>query len=76
MQVIVVPVLCGLTGRGVKNVTWGAAACAFLGMGLLEQGGGAPVGSGDFWNIVSALAFGVQVSTSMYSPHAGVEACG
>lgn len=39
MQVIVVPLLCGLTGRGVKPVTWASAAIAFLGMGLLEGGG-------------------------------------
>ena len=39
MQVIVVPLLCGFTGRGVKPITWASAAVAFLGMGLLEGGG-------------------------------------
>lgn len=60
LTVIIVPLLCGLSGRGVKPVTWGAAGAAFVGMALLEQGG-VQAGPGDLWSIISALAFGIQM---------------
>ena len=60
-QVLVVPILAGLSGRGVKPLTWASCIVALLGVGLLEQGG-APPGVGDVWNLLSALFFGLQVS--------------
>lgn len=56
-----VPILAGLSGRGVKPLTWASCIVALLGVGLLEQGG-APPGVGDVWNLLSALFFGLQVS--------------
>ena len=56
-----VPILAGLSGRGVKPLTWASCIVALLGVGLLEQGG-APPGVGDIWNLLSALFFGLQVS--------------
>ena len=61
MQVLVVPILAGLSGRGVKPLTWASCIVALVGVGLLEQGG-APPGIGDVWNLLSALFFGLQVS--------------
>lgn len=55
-----VPILAGLSGRGVKPLTWASCIIALLGVGLLEQGG-APPGVGDVWNLLSALFFGLQV---------------
>lgn len=55
-----VPILAGLSGRGVKPLTWASCIVALLGVGLLEQGG-APPGVGDVWNLLSALFFGLQV---------------
>lgn len=56
-----VPILAGLSGRGVKPLTWASCIVALVGVGLLEQGG-APPGVGDIWNLLSALFFGLQVS--------------
>lgn len=58
---LVVPILAGLSGRGVKPLTWASCIVALVGVGLLEQGG-APPGVGDIWNLLSALFFGLQVS--------------
>lgn len=58
--VLVVPLLAGISGRGVSLVTWAACFAALLGVGLLEQNG-APPGVGDIWSFLSAVAFGVQV---------------
>ncbi|GAB4815296.1 hypothetical protein N2152v2_002342 [Parachlorella kessleri] len=58
--VIVVPILAGLSGRGVQPLTWFSAVAALCGMSLLE-GGGSPPSIGDAWSFLSALAFGVQV---------------
>ena len=58
--VIVVPLLAGLNGRGVKPMTWVAAMTALAGVFLLEQSG-APPCAGDVWSIISAIAFGVQI---------------
>lgn len=63
VQVIIVPILAGLSGRGVQTLTWVAAVAALGGMSLLE-GGGAPPCIGDVWSFLSALAFGVQVRGS------------
>lgn len=58
--VIIVPILAGLSGRGVQPLTWFSAVAALIGMSLLE-GGGAPPCVGDVWSFLSAIAFGVQV---------------
>ena len=60
LQVLIVPLLAGLSGRGVKPLTWASCFIALVGVGLLEQGG-APPGIGDIWNLLSALFFGLQV---------------
>ena len=54
------PILAGLSGKGVKPLTWASCIVALVGVGLLEQGG-APPGVGDVWNLLSALFFGLQV---------------
>jgi hypothetical protein len=59
-QVIIVPILAGLSGRGVQPLTWFSAVAALFGVSLLE-GGGSPPCLGDMWSFISALAFGVQV---------------
>lgn len=61
MQVIIVPILAGLSGRGVQPLTWFSALAALIGMSMLEGGGGSPPCIGDVWSFLSALAFGVQV---------------
>ncbi|KAK9816430.1 hypothetical protein WJX72_000116 [[Myrmecia] bisecta] len=58
--VIVVPLLAGLSGKGVKPLTWASAIIALVGVGLLEQGGKAP-NIGDAWGFASAVLFGIQV---------------
>ncbi len=58
----VVPLLAGLSGKGVSPVTWASCVAALVGVGLLEQGG-APPGVGDIWSMLSAVAFGLQVRT-------------
>ncbi|KAI7839105.1 hypothetical protein COHA_007110 [Chlorella ohadii] len=58
--VLVVPLLAGLSGKGVSPVTWASCVAALVGVGLLEQGG-APPGVGDIWSMLSAVAFGLQV---------------
>ena len=60
LQVLVVPLLAGISGRGVKPLTWASCVIALVGVGLLEQGG-APPGIGDVWNLLSAVFFGLQV---------------
>ena len=55
------PILVGLSGRGVAPLTWLAAVMALAGMSLLEGGGGSPPALGDLWSFLSAVAFGVQV---------------
>ena len=61
VQVIVVPLLAGLSGRGIKALTWASAIVALVGVGLLEQGG-APPSVGDVWSLLSAIFFGIQAS--------------
>lgn len=58
--VIVVPLLAGINGHGVKKSTWVAAMMSLFGVFLLEQSG-APPCMGDVWSIVSAVAFGFQI---------------
>jgi len=58
--VLVVPFAAGLSGRGVRPITWAAATAALVGVSMLEQSG-APPCLGDLWSAISAVAFGVQI---------------
>ena len=62
-----VPILAGLSGRGVRPLTWASALGAFAGMALLE-GSGAPPSPGDAFSFLSACSFGVQVLL-FFLPH-------
>ena len=64
----VVPLLAGLSGKGVSPVTWASCVAALVGVGLLEQGG-APPGVGDIWSMLSAVAFGLQVCVLQAAQH-------
>eukprot|EP01026_Neomeris_dumetosa_P002664 TRINITY_DN1071_c0_g2_i2.p1 TRINITY_DN1071_c0_g2~~TRINITY_DN1071_c0_g2_i2.p1 ORF type:complete len:438 (-),score=50.25 TRINITY_DN1071_c0_g2_i2:1407-2624(-) len=61
LTVILVPVMAGLSGRGVKPLTWGAGIMALLGVSMLEGGGGHPPNMGDFWSLISAVGFALQI---------------
>ncbi|GMH36362.1 hypothetical protein BSKO_04230 [Bryopsis sp. KO-2023] len=66
--VILVPIITGVTGKGVSKNTWMAAGVALFGTTLLEQGGNAPPGIGDVFNILSAMFFAIQIiRTEKYS---------
>lgn len=58
--VLVVPFLAGISGRGVKTITWVSACAALVGVSLLEQSGSSP-SLGDLWSALSAMFFGVQM---------------
>lgn len=58
--VIIVPILAGLSGRGVAPLTWASALGAFVGMACLEESG-APPSLNDTFCLLSACSFGVQV---------------
>lgn len=58
--VLVVPFLAGISGRGVRPLTWASALAALVGVSLLEQSG-SPPSFGDLWSALSAMAFGVQM---------------
>jgi hypothetical protein len=58
--VLVVPFLAGLSGRGVKPITWASATAALVGVSMLEQSGSSP-SLGDLWSALSAMFFGVQM---------------
>lgn len=68
LQVLVVPLLAGATGKAdVKPLTYVSALMALAGVGLLvEQGGVIMPNSGDFWSLASAVFFGIQVRTSCW----------
>lgn len=63
--VLVVPFLAGLSGRGVRPITWASALAALVGVSMLEQSGSAP-SWGDLWSALSAIAFGVQMFRTEY----------
>lgn len=67
LTVLVVPILAGLSGKGVKTLTWVSAIAAFIGVGFLEDGFSMPC-DGDMWQLLSAIAFGVQASLSPQLP--------
>lgn len=58
--VIVVPLISGFAGKGVKPFVWVSVFAALVGVGLLEQSGTA-FGVGDIWSFLSAVFFGFQV---------------
>ena len=71
--VLVVPFLAGLSGKGVRPITWAAAVAALVGVSLLEKSGAEP-GLGDLWSVISAIAFGVQIfRTEHYSRILGTQ---
>ena len=57
---LVVPLLSGLSGNGIRRTTIFSGLVALVGVGLLESGGSAAFNSGDLWNFASAIAFGIQ----------------
>ena len=63
LQVLVVPLLAGATGKAdVKPLTYVSALMALAGVGLLvEKGGVIMPNSGDLWSFASAVFFGIQV---------------
>ena len=63
--VLVVPFLAGISGRGVRPLTWASALAALVGVSLLEQSG-SPPSFGDLWSALSAMAFGVQMFRTEY----------
>ena len=62
LQVLVVPLLAGATGKAdVKPLTYVSALMALAGVGLLvEKGGVIMPNSGDLWSFASAVFFGIQ----------------
>lgn len=58
--VIVVPLISGFFGKGVKPFVWLSVAAAVFGVSLLEQSG-TEFGVGDVWSFLSAVFFGIQV---------------
>ncbi len=69
VQVLVVPLLSGLSGQGIRRTTIFSGVAALVGVGLLESGGSKGFDSGDLWNFASAVAFGIQVGTlGAFSP--------
>lgn len=63
VQVLVVPLLAGATGKAdVKPLTYVSALMALAGVGLLvEKGGVIMPNPGDAWSFASAVFFGIQV---------------
>ena len=63
LQVLVVPLLAGATGKAdVKPLTYVSALMALTGVGLLVEKGGVIIpNSGDIWSFASAVFFGIQV---------------
>lgn len=59
-SVLVVPLLVGFLGKGVKPFVWLSVMAAFVGVGLLEHSG-TEFGVGDVWSFLSAVFFGIQV---------------
>lgn len=59
-QVLIVPLLAGFFGKGVKPFVWLSVLAAFVGVGLLEHSG-TEFGVGDIWSFASAVFFGIQV---------------
>eukprot|EP00252_Welwitschia_mirabilis_P022180 TRINITY_DN5931_c0_g1_i2.p1 TRINITY_DN5931_c0_g1~~TRINITY_DN5931_c0_g1_i2.p1 ORF type:complete len:442 (-),score=75.50 TRINITY_DN5931_c0_g1_i2:449-1774(-) len=60
LTVIVVPLLDGILGSKVSKITWAGAIMATFGIALLESSG-TSVAIGDFWNLLSAIFFGVHM---------------
>ncbi|KAK9835158.1 hypothetical protein WJX81_002165 [Elliptochloris bilobata] len=69
LTVVVVPILAGLTGKGVRALTWASALGAVLGCALLGTGGGSGFGTGDLLSVLSAVFFGIQVFRTEHVAH-------
>jgi len=69
LTVILVPVIIGLSGRGVSYCAWASAFAAMFGVGLLSGTGmGGSLSFGDLMSLVSATVFAIQiVRTEHYS---------
>ncbi|CAD7701511.1 unnamed protein product [Ostreobium quekettii] len=63
--VILVPILAGITGRGISKTTLGAAGLALTGTWLLENGG-TKASIGDLYNLMSAAFFALQIFRTEY----------
>ena len=72
---LVVPLLSGLSGKGIRRTTIVSGLIALVGVGLLESGGSASLDSGDLWNFASAIAFGIQVQIRWLSHLHGCFKC-
>ena len=63
LTVILVPIIVGLSGRGVSCLAWASAFAAMFGVGLLSGTGmGGSLSFGDLMSLVSAGAFAFQVT--------------
>ena len=62
---IVVPILAGFSGKGVRALTWASAVGAVVGCALLGTGGGTGFGVGDVLSVLSAVFFGVQARPTL-----------
>lgn len=63
MFVVFVPILAGLSGKGVSKITWAGTALSVLGASLLEGGSSTAFGLGDVYCLLSATFFSIQVGT-------------
>ncbi len=60
LNVIFVPLMGLLIGRGVKPIVWWCAVGAVVGTALLSYDGGAPNG-GDLWTLGTAITYGAYI---------------
>ncbi|KAH9316708.1 hypothetical protein KI387_025335 [Taxus chinensis] len=75
LTVIVVPLLDGLLGTRIPKLTWFGSTVALLGIALLESSG-SPVTIGDFWNLLSAIFFGIHMlRTEHFSRNTRADKC-
>lgn len=62
LTVILVPIIVGLSGKGVSKLAWISAAVAMVGVGLLsEAGSGHGASLGDVMSLASAAFIAFQV---------------
>lgn len=69
MFVVIVPILAGLSGKGISKVTWAGTALSVLGASLLEEGSSSGFGLGDVYCLLSATFFSIQVSSQTVIRH-------
>lgn len=62
LTVILVPIIVGLSGRGVSKLAWGSAAVALFGVSLLSGTGmDGSMNMGDLLSLASAAFIAFQV---------------